>query len=417
MAYGRLDSILRNRNKWPLWINKIIDSIAENPMGLFGTIASWRYIPRGVVPDTSAVQKSTFRVGIGPVNYSNQSTLWASALRKNFSDVSTATFAVDVPGGFDFPSDLIIPIDFYQRSREWQSSQAQALTKFTHLLVEAEEPLLGRFLGRSLTNEKKFFEAHQVSLAYIAHGTDVRDPEKHIQRTKWSPFRDSSYYLPRMSKIAQQNVKFLTSISNPVFVSTPDLLLDIPSAQWCPVVVDQDIWRPASAKTSPSEPLRVAHVPSVKSMKGTDLIEPILHNLHDQKVITYTPITNVPSEKMPEVISHADVVLDQFRLGSYGVAACEAMSSGKTVVGHVLPEVREVVFQQTKLELPIVEATPDTLMDVILSLSENRQLLKQKSHEGVSFISKVHNGTLSSKTLMDYWISPGSSSNRAEVNR
>jgi hypothetical protein len=120
---------------------------------------------------------------------------------------------------------------------------------------------------------------------------------------------------------------------------------------------------------------------------------------------------------MPEVISHADVVLDQFRLGSYGVAACEAMSSGKTVVGHVLPEVREVVFQQTKLELPIVEATPDTLMDVILSLSENRQLLKQKSHEGVSFISKVHNGTLSSKTLMDYWISPGSSSNRAEVNR
>jgi hypothetical protein len=386
-------------------------------MGFFGTIASWRYIPRGALPETSSIKDRPFRVGIGPVNYSNQATLWASSLEKNYSDVSTSTFAVDVPGGFNFPSDVIIPIEFYQRSRRWQSAQARALRQFSHLLVEAEEPLLGRFLGRSIANEKQFFESFQVSLAYMAHGTDVRDPKKHALRTVWSPFRDSSTYIPRMSAIAQHNIDFLSSISNPVFVSTPDLLLDLPSALWCPVVVDQEIWCPTESSQSHSEPLRVAHVPSVKSMKGTDLIEPILHNLHDQKVITYTPITNVPSEKMPEVISHADVVLDQFRLGSYGVAACEAMSSGKTVVGHVLPEVREVVFQQTKLELPIVEATPDTLMDVILSLSENRQLLKQKSHEGVSFISKVHNGTLSSKTLMDYWISPGSSSNRAEVNR
>ena len=52
-------------------------------------------------------------------------------------------------------------------------------------------------------------------------------------------------------------------------------------------------------------------------------------------LVDYTPLRDVPWSEMPGVIASADIVLDQFALGGYGVAAVEAMASGRAVVGHV----------------------------------------------------------------------------------
>ncbi len=43
----------------------------------------------------------------------------------------------------------------------------------------------------------------------------------------------------------------------------------------------------------------------------------------------------MPADAMPEVYGGADIVLDQFPLGTYGVAACEALVAGRLVVSHV----------------------------------------------------------------------------------
>lgn len=408
MAYGRLDAFLGSRNSWPEWLNNSIDHVASHPMGLLGTIAALRYRPRGPLPRVSEAKDNTVRLAIGPVNYSNQATLWATALSEYSSSISTSTFALEVPGGFDFPSDNIIPLDFYHKSRKWQLAQAEALTHFTHILVEAEEPLLGRLFGRSLVKEKEFFERAGVHLGYMAHGTDIRVPSVHAERTPWSPYRDSTLYLARLNELARANLDFLNTCAEPVFVSTPDLLLDLPQAHWVPVVIEPQVWNIPKDQISAKRPLKVVHVPSVQSLKGTQLIEPALHSLHDRGVIEYMPITGIPSQEMPGVIAQADIVLDQFRLGSYGVAACEAMAAGKAVIGHVLPEVRRIVQTQTGRHLPILEATPETLTEVLGDFAAHPDKLESLADEGKKFVNHVHSGHFSAARLVNNWIEQSS---------
>lgn len=406
MAHGRLDKFFATRNSWPRWVNKLLDDIAENPMSPLGRLAAVRYNPRGPIPGVSFTDDNRIRIVIGPVNYSNQGTLWAKALRDTRSDISTATFALEVPGGFDFPSDLVIPPAFYHKSRKWQKLQSEALSSFTHVLVEAEEALLGRYFGRSLDLEHDFFINSGLKLAYIAHGTDVRVPHVHASRTKWSPYRDSTIYWDRLRKVAEKNLAFLNSIAEPIFVSTPDLLLDLPRALWCPVVVDQNIWSPSVHPPIEDGPLKVVHIPSVQIMKGTQLIEDSLFELDRAGIIEYTPISGVSSRDMPGIIEKADVVLDQFRLGSYGVAACEAMSMKKPVLGHILPEVRQLVEDLTGLALPIVEATPESIATLLIELAQDRKRLNQIGEQGAHFVSQIHSGSWSAKQLIDNWVIP-----------
>ena len=76
---------------------------------------------------------------------------------------------------------------------------------------------------------------------------------------------------------------------------------------------------------------------------------------------------------MPEVYGTADIVLDQFALGIYGVAACEALVAGRVVVSHVAEFTRDAVRERTGLELPIVEARADRLESVLRIVVAERE--------------------------------------------
>jgi glycosyltransferase involved in cell wall biosynthesis len=107
---------------------------------------------------------------------------------------------------------------------------------------------------------------------------------------------------------------------------------------------------------------------------------------------------------MPKEISWADVVLDQFRLGSYGVAACEAMAAGKIVVGHVIPDVRHIVQENTGMSLPVIEATPQSLSDVLTGIAQSTQQISSLQATSREFVERVHSGQRSAEILMNNWL-------------
>lgn len=398
--------MLARRNSWPKLVNWAVDYVADHPMSILGRLAARRLgRPNGAI-DTPALGPATdrrARILIGPVNYSAQGRMWAQSLTAVDPTVEAVNLAVDVPGGFGFDADLIVPVPVYHNSRDWQLRQFSAATRFTHVLLEAEEPLFGRLFGRDFAADADALTEDGVSVAFIAHGTDVRLPSAHRTRTRWSPYGDPALYSQRLERLALRNIAAVNQSGRPVFVSTPDLLSDLPSASWCPVVVDPDRWSTPDM-TPVLEPLRVVHVPSVALVKGTHLIEPVLQSLHNRGVIDYRAVTGVASERMPSVYAQADVVLDQFRLGSYGVAACEAMAAGKLVLGHVLETVRDRVKASTGLELPVHEATPDTLERELVELAENRERLAEARRNGIDFVRAVHDGRLSARVLLEDWI-------------
>jgi hypothetical protein len=392
-----------NRNKLPGWINATIDAIADRPASPIGRLAARRLgrpAPRGSVAVTQFDDRPR-RVLIAPVNYSAQGRAWARALERADPSISARSMAIDVPGGFSFDADLIVPVATYHNDPDWQRRQLAAALGATHVLIEAAEPPLGRMFGRNVASQMNALRDGGADVAFLGHGTDIRLPSRHVARTRWSYYADPTIYAPRAETLAARNIRLLRESGRPLFVSTPDLLSDLPEATWCPVVVDPERW--STTRVPRSGPLRVVHAPSVGPVKGTALISPILERLAAEGVIRLELVQGVPSSEMPAVFARNDVMIDQFRTGSYGVAACEAMAAGCVVVGHVLEDVRDIV-STTRAELPIVEGTPLTLERVLRSLADEE--IVHRGAAGVAFVSDLHDGRRSAEVLIGDWVGP-----------
>ena len=170
-----------NRNRLPRWVNGAIDAIADSPTSLVGRIAARRLgtpLPTGTVA-ASRFDERPRRVLITPVNYSGQAHEWARSLEASAPDISARSAAVDVPGGFSFSADLVIPVATYHNDPDWQNRQFEAAAAATHVLIEAEEPPFGRLLGRSVEAQAHALLDRSVDVAFLAHGTDVRLPSRH----------------------------------------------------------------------------------------------------------------------------------------------------------------------------------------------------------------------------------------------
>ncbi len=393
-----------DRNTLPRWINRAIDSVADAPTSIAGRMAARRLgaaAPVGSVPVTTFDDRPT-RVLIAPVNYSGQGIAWARALEHADPMVSARNMAIDVPGGFGFEADLVVPVGTYHNDPDWQQRQKEAAFGATHVLIEAEEPPFGRLMGRSVAAQARSLQDAGVSVAFLAHGTDVRLPSRHVERSPWSHYNDPLVYAPRAETLAARNIQLMLDSARPLFVSTPDLMVDIPSAEWCPVVVDPARW--ATERMPHDGPLRVAHAPSVGPVKGTGLILPLLTRLAAEGVIRLELVQGADSAAMPAVFARSDVVLDQFRIGSYGVVACEAMAAGCVVIGHVPPDVRAFVAATGGHELPVLEATPATLEDALRGLAAESNLTRRRT-AGRAFVTAIHDGRMSARVLRDHWIS------------
>lgn len=392
----------QDRNRWPRALNGAIDWVAAHPMSLFGRIAARRLgSPISGTP-TSEWPPVKKRVLIAPVNYSGQAQAWARALSRE-PETSAVNMSVAVPGGFSFEADLIVPPAVYHNDRDWQQRQFSAVARgATHVLIEAEEPPFGRLMDRDTEKQARALLAGGVNVAFIAHGTDIRLPSRHLERATWSHYRSTGVYLPRLERVARDNRILLDRMARPTFVSTPDLLMDVDYANWVPVVVDVKRW--ATSRGEIPLRLRVAHAPSVANLKGTHLIAPVLEQLASEGVVHWKLVEHTPSREMPAVFAQTDVVLDQFQAGSYGVAAVEAMAAGCIVIGHVLEDVRLEVRRLTGLELPIIEATPRTLETVLRTLLEDASRIAKIRGDGITFVNAVHDGRMSANVLTREWL-------------
>ncbi|WP_173922213.1 glycosyltransferase [Agromyces sp. Marseille-P2726] len=386
-----------------------------SPLGRLAAKRLGRPAPRGSI-DATTFDDRPRRVLIAPVNYSGQGTAWARSLEAADPSISARNMAVDVPGGFSFDADLVVPVGTYHNDPDWQRRQFEAASRATHVLIEAEEPPFGRLLGRSVGAQARALIDRGVNVAFLGHGTDVRLPSRHMAGNEWSYYSDPSVYAPRAETVAARNIALVVESGRPAFVSTPDLLVDLPHAVWCPVAVDPRRWAAGRRPRDPATPLRVAHAPSVAAAKGTALIMPALERLEAEGVIELALIQGVPSRRMPAAFAEADVVLDQFRAGSYGVAACEAMAAGCIVVGHVSEQVRQAVRARTGRDLPILDATPTTLETVLRRLADDPGLDERRASM-IEFVRSVHDGRLSAEILIDGWIQPAAPDDRKEASR
>lgn len=337
------------------------------------------------------------RLLIAPANYAGQGNAWAEAVNRYVPEASALNFRAGSLKN-PFPTHYEVDTPTFKGDLPWRLGwRDHVLKTFTHVIVEANRPLFGEITGTGERNVREL-QAAGKQVALLSHGTDSRIPSVHAARERWHPYDAiEPQQLARMEVISSANVAFYNAFDGPVFVSTPGLLEFTEHATWLPLVIDVDTWFSGVHPMERELPV-VAHVPS-GPQKGSHLIDPVLTSMARRGLIEYRRVEGVPFSEMPQLYGTADIMVEQFGIADYSAAACEAMASGRVVVSRVADGVRRRVAAETGLELPIVEANPETLEEVILGLVADREHAQRIGARGREFVRAVHDGRRSAAVL------------------
>ncbi|MDG9683234.1 glycosyltransferase [Streptomyces sp. DH18] len=339
--------------------------------------------------------KTPVKLGLGPANYAGQLAAFAQAVTRERSDVSAEVVKHRTAQTHEYPADVYVEGKAL-KNLDVQLEQVQRMVpRYTHLIADAFRPVFGGLNGDSIEGDLPALRNGGVKVALLAHGSEVRDPARHRQRNPYSLFLDAPEgYEEKLAAIAERNRRIARESGLPVFVTTPDLLLDLPMATWAPLVVDVDAWacdRPVMKRERPV----VLHAPSARWTKGTDRVLPVLQDLHDRGLIDFRLAEQVSWNTVREMVMEADIVIDQFAIGTYGTFACEGMAAGKPVVAYLDKE----SIAACGVTPPIVNATPETLGSVMEALLADREGTARLGAESAAFAREYHDGTATARAL------------------
>lgn len=352
------------------------------------------------LPAQPQIPSAVTKLIIGPANFAGQGFGWARAAERAVPNLYAESLTRTI-GVFGFPTDDEVSAFRYQFPK-WQRRESDRITSnFTHVLIEAGRPITGSYYGRTVDKEISIFTKAGLSCAVVSHGSDTRIPSHHVAKYPYSPFAEAPKdVVETLENRAQTLVTLYAKLDVPIFVSTPDLVDDLPNGIWLPVVVDKQKW--VTPFIVSGQKLRVLYAPSKSWIKGGPKVDQVLQGMSDRGQIEYQRITGMPANDMPLYVKSADIVIDQFALGAYGTMAVQAMAASKVVVGHVAPWVRDRIPG----DVPIVESSVDQLEEVILNLVSNEELRRELGANGERFVTEFHDGSYSGAVLKS-WIRQG----------
>ncbi|MBS4039938.1 MAG: hypothetical protein KGZ81_05000 [Flavobacteriales bacterium] len=145
--------------------------------------------------------------------------------------------------------------------------------------------------------------------------------------------------------------------------------------------------------------LKVIHAPTNRSFKGSAFVEAAINKLQQNSNFIYQAIEKMSHNEAIKAYMEADIVIDQLLCGSYGMLSVEAMAMGKPVIAFIREDVRKNFPQ----ELPIINARPETLYDVLLELIKNPTPLVQISKKSREYVLKHHDMEVVTEKLISIY--------------
>ncbi|HEY8653340.1 MAG TPA: hypothetical protein VIL87_09620 [Dermatophilaceae bacterium] len=347
------------------------------------------------------------RLVLGPANYAGQGGAWARAVREHAPGWTARNLQVVPPHAL-----VMFDADLPLTSVEWSDPATrldlavELVVGATDIVVEAMRPLLAVRDGSDAANSwdprraREDVDAMRASgrnVALLFHGSEVRRPREHVRLTPWSPFYQAQTHVlsANLERTTGLVHEALADFDGPVLVSTPDLLDHVPGAVWLPVVVGPASFASAAPPLLTGRRLVVAHAPSRSWLKGSEWIDPVLQRMDQQGLLTYRRVQNFPPIMMPSLLREVDVVIDQIVLGGVGVLTAQALAAGRLVLAHLSEPVRRRFPDPP----PVVETTPATIEQILLSVIENPEHYCAIAARGVDFARKYHDGRMSADVL------------------
>jgi hypothetical protein len=162
------------------------------------------------------------------------------------------------------------------------------------------------------------------------------------------------------------------------------ILKDIrPALHWIPRRIILEDYEPAYPSLNRTTPL-VLHSPTAPVAKGTSAVLRAVEMVQSMHPFEFRLVQGMPHNQAMKLMGQADIILDQFVLGDYGMATLEALAYGKPVVCYIKKSLADLYGP----ELPVVNATQETLAQTLLSLLENASQRYELGRLGRAYVQQ-----------------------------
>jgi hypothetical protein len=315
-------------------------------------------------------------VGIGPTNAGGQAFRLAKALRRHGIDAESYGLENQHAEPLKFQVDRII------RTAEWGGVAWRTyLRRFTHLLL---------WNGLSPAGRGRWWNHESGPSAVVFRGSELRNPKHHARLEAWSPFKHGDELTDAL-QLRNDRLRDRLRHHPPdlAYVATLEMRDYLPRARWLPIIADPVEGRPVLARKRST----VLHMPTNGQLKGSHHVDSL-----EAEGFTLQRPSLLRPEKALAAIAEADIVIGGLVLGDYGGTEIQAMAAGRVVVGNVSERVR----RRMPVEVPIVQATPDTLPVVLADILADRPRYRELAEAGRGFAERFHDGRYSVGQLADF---------------
>ncbi len=294
---------------------------------------------------------------------------------------------------FNFGQTILQPRVFPDPAADPTYGQSRLLkrTYFTAVWM-ADLPLL-RALGKGIAMTYQGDDARQGDYCRSHFAINAAD--------KVEP----GYYSEASDSWKRRSVAKVARYADRIYALNPDLLHVLPaSAKFMPYAsVDPREWQPGEAPTNAVP--HIVHAPTHRGVKGTPVLLAALDALRAENIgFEFTLIENMPHAEARAAYSKADILVDQLLLGWYGGLAVEFMALAKPVVCYLREDDLGFLPKGMRADLPIIQATPDSLRDVLRDLLTTRRAeLAEIGRRSRRYVETWHDPLAISRVLVgDY---------------
>jgi glycosyltransferase involved in cell wall biosynthesis len=324
-----------------------------------------------------------------PTEFAGQVNLSAQGLR----EIGVDAYNTARPLPFNFPVDIdprITWLPFLQETRDpflffkW-------VEEFD-LFHYNKSPYLPKGIDVKLLHKK------QKPFVIEFWGSDIR---------LYEPERDRNPYFVSDNATNQERkinrLKFWSDHTDEVIFSdhSADIFLE-PYFRKIHVVgqrIDTKLFQPRYPAPDNKRPI-IVHAPSIKATKGTEYVTDAIEKLRKIGLdFEYKEVSGMTHREAIQIYSEADIIIDQLLMGSYGVFACEAMALGKPVITYIIDD----LIGTYPDGLPIVNATIDTIDNVLEELICSPDKRHDLGKKGRHYVEKVHDVKVVAAKLLDVY--------------
>jgi len=237
-----------------------------------------------------------------------------------------------------------------------------------------------------------FLKKAGKKIIFTYQGDDVRQKDVFMKKYGRSAYGDGKYSIfdAFFDYNKRLRIKKIAKYADVIFAHNPDIMAVLPkNTQFLPypnVEIDKVklIKRPQKRK------LKIIHAPTDRAVKGTEAVLSVVKKLSNQYPIELLLVENVSHQEAVRIYNQADIAIDQLKIGWYGGFAVEMMARGIPVISF-FRESDSRKFVPFWKEVPVVNASEESLEKALLVLLVNQKLREKIGKKSRQFVEKYHN--------------------------